>query len=183
MVNCLTHGHEIRKPASKMSDSSNFKIPFQFKLCQYEGKKTFHTFSLNTVAPMVSMLKLTQSATVSDLQVLVFPTASSASATSTVTILWTPSSLLPTQNDCSAVFGAQMYTFGGPGVPLNTITHNCDFSAISPVMKDPFSRNDTPRISLSFLDSVPANKDGSIMAYVFVRGHLNCGSPALQVTA
>nr|UBJ25999.1 putative coat protein [Sichuan mosquito tymo-like virus] len=166
-----------------MSEQSNFKIPFQFKICQHDGKKAFHTFSLNTVSPMLSLLKLTQTASVSDLQVIIFPTASSASMTSTVTVLWTPASLLPTQSECSAIYGAQMYTFGGAGVTLNNITHSCDFSAISPILKDPFSRNDTPRISLSFLESVPANKDSSVLAYAFVKGYLNCGPPALQVIA
>lgn len=171
MVNCLIHFNYI-----KMT-SSAFVIPFQFSLCSHDGKAEFHTFTLNTIDKLIPLLRLAQTATLSDLELVIFPTFNSVSHPVTITALWTPASLLPNSTNFTSIFGAQIYTFGGAGGNVAPIVHACDFSAISPIVKDPFTRNDTPRITVGFLASDSAK--GSTLANLYIRGKLNCGAPAL----
>lgn len=158
--------------------SSAFIIPFQFPLCNHDGKATFHTFALNTVDKFIPLLRLAQTASVTELDLLIFPTLHSVSFPVTMTVLWTPASFLPNSTNYTSIYGAQTYTFGGNGGNTSPIIHSCDFSAISPIVKDPFSRSDTPRITVGF-QATPDIKSTLQLANVFIRGKLSCGAPAL----
>lgn len=173
MVNCLNVFNKI-----KMS-SSSFVIPFQFHLCSHDGKADFHTLSLNTIDKFIPLLRLAQTASVSDLDLVIFPTLHSVSHPVTVTVLWTPASLLPTSSNCTSIHGAQIYTFGGNGGNTSPIFHSCDFGSISPIVKDPFSRSDTPRITIKFQATQTESKTPVSLAELLIRGKLNCGAPAL----
>lgn len=159
--------------------SQAFVIPFQFHLCSHDGKADFHTFSLNTVDKFIPLLRLAQTASVTELELVIFPTLHSVTYPVTVTVLWTPASLLPTSANCSSIYGAQTYTFGGNGGNTSHILHPCDFGAISPIVKDPFSRSDTPRITIRFYATPVESKTSVTLAEVFIRGKLSCGAPAL----
>lgn len=167
--------------AEPSQSRAGINLPFQFILHKHKGEHAFHSSSFAAYHNIQSLTKLGREVSISSLELVVFPSQSSAEIPYTIDVAWSTNDVTPSIEDILCHPGAVRVTGGGP-LAIGVSIIPCDFSCINRVIKHPIPYTDFPRLTFNCYLNTSAKEKGANftkeIAVLVLRGSLSISNPA-----